>query len=303
MQHGYNLISCQKGRIAEPHSRHHRQHCLKTFILWMLEEDLEEGAQPGPVTAPPGKCIPACDQSCQWPPLYFEALVWKGSSPLTEVEAVFSNVSLSVGIFLVFGDSEIYYFASRGILVNFQILITVSGLLVFMFYKWKIRSIVFGISSQLEIITLFFWCFSSSKQRLDSSGDSSCGFCFSLEGHLNSSRAKAQGWFLQSSRAWEYTRNPDPGHLCDRSRPQQHLLPQPWRHMLWFTTIYNCWTFTTSPREGEARVELHIAKSTVKITWSCQLICEWLLQAIYWVLLTPFLYLPFHNYFNFFVLE
>lgn len=63
-QHGYNLRSCQTGRIAEPHSRHRGQRGLafEIILLWRLEEDLEEGAQPGPVTAPLGMCIPACGQ-------------------------------------------------------------------------------------------------------------------------------------------------------------------------------------------------------------------------------------------------
>lgn len=122
----------------------------------------------------------------------------------------FSSVSLSAGIFLIFADSKIYHFASKGIVVYFQILITLSELLVFIFYKWKFLSVVFCISSQLEILSLFLCCFSSDKWRMGSSSDSGCGFYSKLGAGLNSSRAEARGWLLQSSRAWEYTENPGP---------------------------------------------------------------------------------------------
>lgn len=95
-------------------------------------------------------------------------------------------------------------------LSDFQILITGCELLVFMFYKWKLLSLVSWISSQLEILTLFLCCFTSDKWRMDSSSDSSCSFCYKLEGWLNNSRAKTESWLLQSSRAWEHTGNPGP---------------------------------------------------------------------------------------------
>lgn len=192
MQQNYKLRSCQKGSIAEPHSRHHWQHGQAFESI--VPSRLEEGTQPSPVTAPWGNCIPVCDctGSSQWPSLHFEALVWKGSSPSAGPEAVFNNISLRTGILLIFGDSEIYYFASRGILVNFQILITWCELLVFVFYKWKLLSLVSWISSQLEILTLFLCCFISDKWRMCSSSDSSCSFSYKLEGWLSNNRAKRE---------------------------------------------------------------------------------------------------------------